>query len=214
MIPRRPRSVAVVAVVALLISVGHALTLHARGTGGTDTASATHRSDLAVAAATREPTTSVQVQPPVMTPPPTPPPTTPPTVVSPTTTIAKPPVAPYNSGDASPDQALDLQLINQTRANAGLHPLSWDPNTSAQSWADHLAAAHGDGEDDPGFANGPGCGHAGNFAAASSVREAHDALVASPPHYANMTGNYTLVGIGVSRDSNFTYVVEDYTRSC
>jgi len=209
MTPRRTRWVVVVAMLALLIAVANALTLHARGTGGANTVSATHGSDLAVAAANREPTTSVPALPPVTTPPPA---TTPPTVASTTTTVAKRPVVPEGGG-ATPDQALDLQLVNQTRANAGVHPVSWDPNTSAQSWADHLAAMHGEG-DDPGFANGPGCGHAGNFAAAPSVVEAHNALVASPPHYANMTGHYATVGIGVSHDSNFTYVVEDYTRPC
>jgi uncharacterized protein YkwD len=209
MTPRRPRWVAVVAVLALVIVVANALALHARGTGGANTASATQRSDLAAAAATREPTTSVPALPPTTT---SPPATPPPTVASTTTTVAERPVVP-DGGGTTPDQALDLQLVNQTRANAGVHPVSWDPNTSAQSWADHLAATHGEG-DDPGFANGPGCGHAGNFAAASSVVEAHNALVASPPHYADMTGDYAMVGIGVSRDSNFTYVVEDYTRPC
>jgi uncharacterized protein YkwD len=210
MTPRRPRWVAVVAVLALLIAVANALTLHARGTGGANTASATNRSELAAAAAIREPTTLVPALPAVTTPLPA---TTPPTVASTTTTVAERPVVPDSSTGTMPDQALDLQLVNQTRANAGVHPVSWDPNTSAQSWADHLAATHSEG-DDPGFANGPGCGHAGNFAAASSVVEAHNALVASPPHYANMTGDYATVGIGVSRDSNFTYVVEDYTRTC
>jgi uncharacterized protein YkwD len=210
MTSRRPRWVAVVAVLALLIAAANALTLRARGTGGASTVSATHRSDLAVAAANREPTTSVPALPPVTTPPPA---TTPPTVASTTTTVARRPVIPDSGRGTTSDQALDLQLVNQTRANAGVHPVSWDPNTSAQSWADHLAATHGEG-DDPGFAGGPGCGHAGNFAAAYSVDEAHNALVASPPHYANMTGDYATVGIGVSRDSSFTYVVEDYTRPC
>jgi uncharacterized protein YkwD len=210
MTPRHPRWAAVVAVVALSIVVANAVTLQARGTRGTNRVS-THRSDLAVAAANREPTTSMPAPPPPTTSPPST--TTPPTVASTTTTVAERPVAPDSAGGATPDQALDLQLVNQTRANAGVHPVSWDPGTSAQSWADHLAATHGEG-DDPGFANGPGCGHAGNFAAASSVTDAHNALVASPPHYANMTGDYAKVGIGVSRDSSFTYVVEDYTRPC
>src|SRR5215470_7672393 len=102
MTPRRTRWVVVVAMLALLIAVANALTLHARGTGGANTVSATHGSDLAVAAANREPTTSVPALPPVTTPPPA---TTPPTVASTTTTVAKRPVVPEGGG-ATPDQAL------------------------------------------------------------------------------------------------------------
>ena len=218
MTPRRPRPLVIAAGLALIVAVANLLTPYARGV--LSTAAATHGGGVATskseetAGLAKADGQTVASLPSIQSLPSSPPPSAPAYPTPPSTAaITRPHVAPASSDGPSPDQALDLQLLNQTRARAGLGPVNWNPLTSAQTWAQRLAATHSQG-DDPGFANGPGCAHAGNFAAASSVVDAHNALVASPPHYANMTGNYATVGIGVARDGTYTYVVEDYSKPC
>ncbi|MBV8161214.1 MAG: CAP domain-containing protein [Acidimicrobiia bacterium] len=101
-----------------------------------------------------------------------------------------------------------FNLINQDRAQAGLGPLQMSSqlNAEAQSWTNHMIST-GDFQDDPGFASCfslPGCVAAGSNVAEgfSTVQAMNAALMASPPHRANILGDYNLVGVGVAAASN------------
>ena len=95
-------------------------------------------------------------------------------------------------------------LLNQTRAQAGKAPLAWDEQLlpAARAWSAHLSAtgvlAH-----DPNLVGEiaaiyPDWSRLGeNVGMARDVTSMQNAFVASPPHYANMIGDYQRVAIGV-----------------
>jgi uncharacterized protein YkwD len=122
--------------------------------------------------------------------------------------------APVDGGDAPPasaaagEQALHA-LVNETRAQAGLAPLAFDPALAA------VARAHSDDMAQTGIVGhvSPTTGTAAdrvrsagirtglvleNVARAYGVREAHDGLLNSPGHRANlMSAQATHIGIGL-----------------
>ena len=104
-----------------------------------------------------------------------------------------------------------LSLVNSTRAGAGLGPLAVDGALSAvaQSWAGVMAGtgtlSHNPdlGGQISGWSN-----LAENVGMGSSIDAIHQLLVNSAPHYANMTGNYTMAGAGVVNVGGQVFVVQ------
>jgi uncharacterized protein YkwD len=124
---------------------------------------------------------------------------------------------------AGPGQEL-YDLVNQSRAQAGLPPLAWNDQLGglAQDWSDQIAANGGFRHrdlnavlQDPAFGgfwalgenllHGP-CG--------MTAQEIHNAFMASPPHSAIMLSpDYNVIGIGVA--CGFwaeVYVTENFGR--
>jgi uncharacterized protein YkwD len=110
-----------------------------------------------------------------------------------------------------------FSLINQDRAQSGLAPLQMSPqlNAEAKAWTNHMVST-GDFRDDPAFASCfslPSCVAAGSNVAEgfSSVQAINRGLMASPPHRANILGDYNLVGVGVVAAPNGTlWATEDF----
>ena len=111
--------------------------------------------------------------------------------------------APADAGTGA-DEQLFVQLINQTRAGAGLPPLAVHSELrgEARSWASSMAntgqLAHAPdisrGISAPWTVLGENVGVHG----IQDVRQLHDAFVASPSHYANIVdARYGYVGVGV-----------------
>lgn len=114
---------------------------------------------------------------------------------------------------AEPDSPALVAWINDTRAGAGLAGLTAHPDLGqrAQAWADHLARtgqlAH---SEHPAQLLAAWTTTGENVGVASTLRAAHDQLVGSPPHRANLLAPaYTSVGVGVATDAAGTlWVVE------
>lgn len=113
-------------------------------------------------------------------------------------------VASPASAGAAQDEQLFVQLINQTRASAGLPALTVHPELTreARSWAASMAAsdtlAHaGDitsGITAPWTVLGENVGVHG----IENVQQLHDAFVASPGHYKNIVDSrFSYIGVGV-----------------
>jgi len=112
-------------------------------------------------------------------------------------------VAPADAGTAADEQQF-VQLINQTRAGAGLPPLTVhsELRSQARSWAASMAntgqLAHAPdisvGISAPWTVLGENVGVHG----IQDVRQLYDAFVASPSHYANIVdARYGYIGVGV-----------------
>lgn len=109
--------------------------------------------------------------------------------------------------------------INEARAERNLAPLVEDPRLDAlaerhsvdmASWGyfSHQSPRTGNVEDRAAAA-GVGWRALGeNIAFNQSTRQAHEALLRSPGHYANITGAYRSVGIGIVRSGDGVYVTE------
>lgn len=102
-------------------------------------------------------------------------------------------------------QAADLAaLTNQTRASLGLPALAVDPALSAvaELWSTAMAAA-GTISHNPALKNQVPGGWAligENVGMGGSVEVVYDALLASPPHYANITNPaFDRLGVGYAR---------------
>jgi len=105
-----------------------------------------------------------------------------------------------------------LAQVNALRADHGLAALSIDPTltANAQAWSNHLAST-GVLMDDPNLASqASGSWHAlgENTAYGSSFGLLFNALVQSPPHLANMIGNYTLTGVAETVTPQFVWLTE------
>ena len=111
--------------------------------------------------------------------------------------------APADAGTAA-DEQLFVQLINQTRAGAGLAPLTVHPELTqqARSWSSSMSGtdqlAHAPdisrGISAPWTVLGENVGVHG----VHDVNQLYAAFVASPGHYANIIDpRYTYVGVGV-----------------
>lgn len=127
----------------------------------------------------------------------------------------------------APDTAAEqefLQLINEERRLAGREPLVYDADLHAlarakaedmalQGYFDHVSPTYGTVFD---MLAGEGIGYrwAGeNIARAGSVESAHQALMQSPEHRANiLSAGYTHVGIGVYRVGSRLHVAQVFLR--
>src|SRR5687767_15914769 len=105
---------------------------------------------------------------------------------------------------ATGDEATLAALVNGARTSAGLAPLTVSAALSetARSHSAAMAAAgslfhSGDLAGTIGSALADWTSVAENVAVAGSVTEAHEALMASAVHRANVLGDFTLPGVGV-----------------
>lgn len=114
------------------------------------------------------------------------------------------------------DQRLALDLVNLSRGANGRHLLAEHPvaTAKAQDWAAYLAArgslAHQDLRVVLGASGARAAGE--NVGYAGSVEDVHRALWRSAPHRANILGDYSHVGTGVSRSGNRVYTVQVFLR--
>lgn len=123
----------------------------------------------------------------------------------------------------SPEQQL-FKLLNIERENGGAEKLSWDPKLAqaalahSRKLADHAALSHrfsGEAELDQrvGATGSRFNAVAENVASASTVEEAHLALMNSPGHRANiMDPKYNAVGIAIVERDKTLYVTQDFAR--
>lgn len=117
-----------------------------------------------------------------------------------------------------------LRLINQERRREGREPLVHDPKLQALARAkaedmaalgyfDHVSPTYGTVYE---MLAGAGISYkwAGeNIARAGSVTAAHEALMQSPDHRANiLSAGYTHVGIGVYRSGSRMYVAQLFVK--
>lgn len=117
-----------------------------------------------------------------------------------------------------------LRLINEERERAGRAPLEHDPllrslarakaeDMAVVGYFDHVSPTYGtvyDMLDDAGIRY-KWAGE--NIARAHGIDVAHEALMASPDHRANiLSAGYTHVGIGVHRSGNRWYVAQIFAR--
>ena len=121
----------------------------------------------------------------------------------------------------SPDSATAYAwAIDVERAHAGLPPLTVDPVVSAQAQQWSLTmAAFSTLREDPAYgaktaAVDPTWQGAGeNIGVGATVTSIEGALMASPPHRANILGAWTRMGIGVYVDSGGrVWVTERFYR--
>lgn len=127
--------------------------------------------------------------------------------------------------DAEAERQL-LDLANQSRAQAGLSPLQPDDGLTqaarahAAEMADQQQLSHQlPGE--PSLSQRLAAastlhleGAGENVAYASTVNQAEDTLMASPPHRENLLNPaYNVAGFGVVRSGNTLYVAQDFGRS-
>ncbi len=123
---------------------------------------------------------------------------------------AAPTVAPVPAVAAEPPVSYDvaaesqfLALVNQARAAVGVAPVQLDGSlrSAARSWATRLQAAGGLSHQplEPFLGLFDAVGE--NVAFAYSIDTAHQALLASPGHYANIVDPaYRSIGIGIVVD--------------
>lgn len=112
-----------------------------------------------------------------------------------------------------------LRLINGSRAEAGLSPLTGnaDMNAVARAWAEHLVATD-TFEHNPDYAGQIPSGWSGaaeNLAGHSdpSPQVMHANLMDSPGHRANILGDFTHIGIGIAdADGGMSVLVEVFGR--
>ena len=148
--------------------------------------------------------------------------------------------APRASALTDPGTAAAQFLIqtNQTRAAAGLAPLTRDGGLDAMAadWSNHMAgvyAGNGGQVQDPAAPNDcnrsalchrpdlaaalanvdPGWRKGGeNIGVGDDVGQIQNAFVSSPGHYANIVGEYNRVGIGVVTTSDHIWVTLDFMQ--
>lgn len=126
--------------------------------------------------------------------------------------------------DAEAEQQL-LQLINQERTKRGEPALEWDEQLAAAARAhNRVQVEHGSLSHQ--FAGEPELSQRLSRAGVASDRDAenvafdrdaasaHDSLMHSPPHRANILNPvYNAVGIGATRNGESLYVTEDFART-
>jgi len=123
--------------------------------------------------------------------------------------------APPASASVADDESTFLALLNKTRADHKLSPLTINSalSSDARRWSQQMVAegrlyhtpqsrmVSEVARVVPGWQRiGENIGYAG------SVKQLHDALYASPGHKANMLGSYTHVGIGVAYKGSQVWV--------
>ena len=139
--------------------------------------------------------------------------------------IAKADSQPSPSYDHGAERRL-LELANRERVKAGLAPLQKD-EALTQAAREHGAAMAAQKKLSHQLSGEPNLVHrlaantntrldqAGeNVAFAGSVDQAHDSLMHSPPHRANLlNANYNVAGFSVVRSGSLLYVTQDFGHS-
>ena len=121
-------------------------------------------------------------------------------------------------------EARMVQLLNQSRAEQGLSPLTVDNRLTqaarkhTQLMVQHAALSHqfpGESPMQTRFSDSelPSDREGENVALSQDIGSAHQELMDSPPHRANILDpNYNVVGVGVIRSGANLYVTEDFAR--
>jgi len=133
------------------------------------------------------------------------------------------PVLAAESVALSADESQMLALLNRERSVAGLSPLQSDSSLvkAARLKAQDMVDKHYFSHNSPTYGSpfdmlktfGISYTFAGeNLAMAASAASAHNALMASPGHRANMlNSNYDRVGIGIAMSGRYRYCVQLFT---
>lgn len=125
-------------------------------------------------------------------------------------------VLPGPARAASADESRLVDLSNAVRASAGVPALTVDAtlSTVAQAWAATMAGA-GTISHNPALSTRltGWTKIAENVGMGPDLDTVHRALVASPPHHANLVDpELTLIGVGVVNAGGNVFVVEDFMR--
>jgi uncharacterized protein YkwD len=125
--------------------------------------------------------------------------------------------------DGAHPQAREIfYLVNNERAAHGLGPVWWNDQLGglAQGWSNYMAGSGNFSHqnlyailNDPAFAGFSGLGEniiSGGCGMSSA--EIHYVWMGSPPHRANILGNYNAIGIGVACNGGTLYATEDFGR--
>jgi uncharacterized protein YkwD len=122
------------------------------------------------------------------------------------------------------DEARLFGLLNQERARLGLPIFAPDQHlmiaarAHSEQMASYALLSHQlVGEADPGARLGAAglraSESAENVAFAGTIEQAHDGLMRSPPHLANIkNAHYNRVGLGISRRNGRLWVTEDFAH--
>lgn len=124
------------------------------------------------------------------------------------------PVVPGSSCSSATAIAAELvALVNQSRAENGLGPMTWSGTLgcNAQSWSEHMASVHSLYHQDlsalfgtPGYEgfNGLAENIMNTSNRAATAAEIHNLWMSSPAHRANILGSFDTVGLAVYVDAN------------
>lgn len=125
-------------------------------------------------------------------------------------------VAPGPARAATPEESRLVALANGVRASAGVPVLGRDESLStvARRWATSMAAAGGISHNAALGTQVTGWSKiAENVGMGPDLDTIHRALVASPPHHANLVDPaVTLIGVGVVASGGTLFVVEVFMR--
>jgi uncharacterized protein YkwD len=112
-----------------------------------------------------------------------------------------------------------FDLLNTERARAGRGPLAWDANLAddARAWSAVMAPTNSifhtstlGADTAASLVSWQRAGE--NVGMGWSTQSLHDAFVASSGHYANMIGDYNLLGVGVVHTSQRTFVTFRFAK--
>jgi uncharacterized protein YkwD len=131
-----------------------------------------------------------------------------------------PPSLPFDSADPIAKEL--LSLTNSDRAASGLDPLAWNDQLGglAQSWSDHMATTgqlvHQDLDalrQTPAYSEFSALKeNILSSACAFTAAQIEAAFMNSPPHKANVLGDFTVMGIGVKCNGTNMFVTVEYWR--
>ncbi len=126
-----------------------------------------------------------------------------------TALVAAPPAA-----AVATDGSAVLELVNASRAAAGLAPLMPDAGMAADSH-DHAATMRAEGRlfhSPPRALDGAWAAFAENVGVGGDLRGVHAAFLGSASHRAAILGDYDRAGVGVARAGTRVYVVVQFGR--
>ncbi|MEY2452977.1 MAG: lysyl endopeptidase [Acidimicrobiaceae bacterium] len=125
------------------------------------------------------------------------------------------------SAQSAADESALFAATNQSRADNGLPALQYDPQLSsiANAWANHMASTR-TLEHNPSLVDQVNSQVTSqwtrigeNVGFGPSVSALESAFMNSPPHRANILGQYNRVGVGATRDSSGTlWAVVDFAQ--
>jgi len=117
--------------------------------------------------------------------------------------------------DTGSDEATFVAKLNGLRASRGLRPLGFNGSLTymARGWSSHMASVGSISHNPNMSSQAPGnwvrLGE--NVGMGPNVDSLHNALVASPSHYANMVnGYYDSVGVGVVQSGGTMFVTFNF----
>ncbi len=129
------------------------------------------------------------------------------------------------AGPGSSSERTLFDLVNQDRRRAGLNPLAWDDQLAeaaqrhSEQLAKHKSLSH-QFSGEPALAARASAAGARfssvgeNVAYAPTIPRAHDGLMHSPPHRANiLSPEFTAIGIAIVTRGDELYITQDFSRA-